>query len=100
VYQKEVHLLKQVESLNKNQEEKKVMQVANSIQIKLAAKKKEIEELKLKLVSTETNLESLSKVKLVCKYFLFRIDKKRKNEYFLLNFIIFKLHLQICGYKI
>ncbi len=60
-----MHLLKQVESLNKNQEEKKVMQVANSIQVKLAAKKKQIDELKLKLTSTEANLEALGKVKLV-----------------------------------
>ena len=61
MYEKEINLLKQVESINKNQEDKKVMEVANSIQAKLNQKKKLIESLKQKLSLTESNVEALIK---------------------------------------
>ncbi len=55
-------LLKQVETLQKNHEDSKMIEVANTVQLKLAQKKNKIENLKNKLTSQETQIESLMKV--------------------------------------
>jgi hypothetical protein len=57
-----VTLLKQVETLQKNHEDSKMIEVANTVQLKLAQKKNKIENLKNKLTSQETQIESLMKV--------------------------------------
>lgn len=62
VYEKEIQLLKQSESLHKNQEESKVLEVVNTIQAKLVQKNSKIECLKTKLNSAETNAGKLNKV--------------------------------------
>ncbi len=56
-------LLRQVESLYKNEEEKKIMELVNTIQSKLNQKKKQVDSLKQKCTQLETNLETMSKDK-------------------------------------
>ena len=55
-------LLKQVETLHKVHEGNKVIEVANTVQLKLAQKKNKIENLKIKLNSLESQNDSLNKV--------------------------------------
>ena len=62
MYEKEINLLKQVEALHKNQEDTKVLEVANNIQLKLTQKKTKIDNLKTKLAETESIASSLKKV--------------------------------------
>lgn len=62
VYEKEINLLKQVESLHKSEEDKKAIEVASSLQAKLVEKKKQMESLKQKLATAESSLEALNKV--------------------------------------
>lgn len=76
VYEKEINLLKQVETLHKNQEESKVMEIANSIQMKLTQKKNKIEALKSKIVTLETLCETLKKVR--NKFWKFYSKQKKK----------------------
>ena len=72
VYDKEVCLLKQVESLQKTHEDSKMIEVANTIQLKLAQKKNKIENLKNKLNCQESQIDSLNKV---LKLFSFYLNK-------------------------
>lgn len=60
--EKEISLLKQVETLHKNQEETKVLEIASTIQMKLTQKKNKIEALRAKVISLETVNDSLNKV--------------------------------------
>jgi len=62
VYEKEINLLKQVEALHKNQEDNKVIEVANNIQLKLSQKKTKIDNLKSKLTEVESLASALKKV--------------------------------------
>jgi hypothetical protein len=62
VYEKEINLLKQVEALHKNQEDNKVLEVANNIQLKLCQKKTKIDSLKSKLSEVESLASTLKKV--------------------------------------
>ena len=62
VYEKEINLLKQVETLHKTQEDNKVLEVANTIQIKLNQKKTKIDNLKAKLSTTEAIINNMNKV--------------------------------------
>lgn len=62
VYEKEISLLKQAESLQKNQEESKVMEVASNIHAKLTQKKNKIEMLRTKLTACESFIKNLQKV--------------------------------------
>ena len=62
VYEKEINLLKQVEALHKNQEDNKVLEVANNIQLKLSQKKTKIDGLKSKLSEVESLASTLKKV--------------------------------------
>jgi hypothetical protein len=82
VYEKEINLLKQVEALHKNQEDNKVLEVANNIQLKLSQKKTKIDGLKSKLSEVESLASTLKKV----TYFshIFMLEKKFKIYF---NFI-------------
>ena len=62
MYEKEINLLKQAESLHKNHEDNKVMEVANTIQLKLTQKKNKIDNLRSKLNNLESIIEVLKKV--------------------------------------
>ncbi|CAF0906170.1 unnamed protein product [Brachionus calyciflorus] len=61
LYEKEINLLRQVEMLQKNQEENKVMEFANTVQQKLNQKNNKIESLKTKVSGLESTNENLSK---------------------------------------
>jgi chromosome segregation ATPase len=61
LYEKEINLLKQVETLHKNQEDNKMMEVTNTIQMKLQQKKTKIENLRERLVATELSNETFKK---------------------------------------
>jgi hypothetical protein len=71
VYEKEISLLKQAEALHKNQEDNKVMEVANTIQMKLTQKKNKIDTLRSRLSSLESNIEILKKVQPQINNFLY-----------------------------
>jgi hypothetical protein len=62
VYDKEINLLKQVENLHKSQEENKVLELANTVQLKLAQKKAKIDNLKSTMANLEVSNEALKKV--------------------------------------
>ena len=71
MFEKEITLLKQVETLQKNQEENKVLVVANNIQMKLTEKKNKIDLLRSKLNACDTFINKLKKVILIYKHIYF-----------------------------
>lgn len=62
VTEKEINLLKQVESLQKSQEDSKASEVASNLQNKLHQKRQKIELMKTKLITLEAEIETLKKV--------------------------------------
>lgn len=62
VYEKEINLLKQSESLHKSQGDSKVLEVANTVQLKLSQKNNKIDSLKSKIHTLENSVEALTKV--------------------------------------
>ena len=59
VYEKEINLLKQVDNLQKTDEETKFVQIATSIQSKLSEKKCKIEQYKSTIAELQKSIESL-----------------------------------------